>query len=122
MRGVTEEEYWEEWIIFILQGIEETAEETLKLIKKINNLLEDTAREIKSKLPKIYSRELAELLFFEFYTKIKHIEEGLNVSRKTAANYLSSVEEIGILTSEKVGRERIYLNTRLFNILQEAGE
>jgi len=121
LREVTEDESWEDWILFILQGIEETAEETLKLIKKINSLQEDTAREIKSKLPKIYSRELTELLFFEFYTKIKYIEEGLNVSRKTAANYLSSLEGAGILTSEKVGRERIYLNNRLFHVVKEAG-
>ncbi len=121
LRDVTENENWEVWILFILQGIEETAEETLMLVKKINNLLEITAQEIKDKLPKIYSRELVELLFFEFYTKIAYIERGLNVSRKTAANYLSALEEAGFLTSEKLGRERIYLNYRLFNIVKEAG-
>ena len=122
IREVTENNNWEEWVLFVLQGIEETAEETLKLVKQINDLVETTAQEAKNKLPKIYSRELIELLFFEFYTKIPYIQKGLGVSRKTAANYLSSFEDAGFLTSEKVGRERIYLNNKLFDIVREAGD
>lgn len=121
LQEVTIKNNWEEWILFILQGIEETANETLVLIKEINNLLEDTAEKIKEKLPKIYSRELANLLFFEFYTKISYIEEGLGVSRKTASNYLSTLEKEGYLLSEKIGRERIYLNKGLFQIVKRAG-
>ncbi len=121
LREVTEKNKWEEWVLFILQGIEETAEETFKLLKQIYDLLAFTTQEIKNKLPKIYSKELAELLFYEFYTKISFIEKGLNVSRKTASNYLSALEDEGFLTSEKVGRERIYLNQRLFNLVKEAG-
>ena len=112
---------WEEWILFILDGIEQTAEETLLLVKKIDTVMEKTAEDIKSLLPKIYSRELVELLFYEFYTKIVYIEKGLNVSRKTASGYLASLEEKGFLVSSKIGRERVYLNKRLFAFLQEAG-
>ncbi|TJX12845.1 Fic family protein [Tissierella creatinini] len=122
LKGVTEDGKWEEWILFILEGIEETADETLILIKGINKCLESTAEEIRENLPAIYSKELVNLIFFEFYTKINYIEEGLNVSRKTAAKYLSMLEEEGFLVSEKVGRERIYLNERLFKIVKEAGE
>lgn len=121
LRSVTEEEKWEDWILFILQGIEETSEETLLLVKEINQLIERTADDIKDKLPSIYSRELVNLIFFEFYTKTIYIEEGLDVSRKTAAKYLSSLEEEGFLVSEKIGRERIYLNQELFRIVKEAG-
>lgn len=121
LKGVTEDGKWEEWILFILQGIEETADETLILIKEINKCLETTAEEIGERLPAIYSRELVNLIFFEFYTKINYIEEGLGVSRKTAAKYLFMLEEEGFLVSEKVGRERIYLNERLFRIVKEAG-
>lgn len=121
LQSVTEEGKWEDWILFILQGIEETAEETLLLIKEINQLLERTADEIKDKLPSIYSRELVDLIFFEFYTKNIYIEEGLSVSRKTAAKYLSSLEEEGFLVSKKIGRERIYLNQKLFRIVENAG-
>lgn len=121
LQSVTNEGKWEDWILFILQGIEETAEETLLLVKKINILLEKTAEEIREKLPTIYSRELINLIFFEFYTKISYIEEGLNISRKTAAKYLSILEEEGFLVSEKIGRERIYLNKELFKIVKDAG-
>ncbi len=112
---------WEEWILFMLDGVEQTAEETLALVKQINSVMQRTAEEIKSVLPKIYSRELIDLLFFEFYTKIGYIESGLNVSRKTASGYLSSLEEAGFLLSHKIGRERVYLNKRLFEIVQKAG-
>lgn len=121
LNQVTTEENWEDWILFILLGIEETAEETLTLTKEMNSLLETTAKKISTKLPSIYSRELVDLIFFEFYTKIGYIEKGLGVSRKTAAKYLSNLEEEGFLKSEKIGRERIYLNEKLFNIVKHAG-
>lgn len=122
LQQVTSEGKWEEWILFILQGIEETADETLMLVKEINSLLEKTAKEIKEKLPSIYSKELVDLIFFEFYTKIAYIEDGLGVSRKTASKYLSNLEEEGFLVSKKIGRERIYLNNELFKIVQYAGQ
>jgi Fic family protein len=121
LREVTVNNSWEEWILFILQGIEETASETLLLITTINDLLEDTTEKIKEKLPKIYSRELIELIFYEFYTKISYIKEGLGVSRKTASHYLSTLEEEGFLISEKIGREKIYLNKGLWQVVREAG-
>lgn len=111
-------ENWEEWIVYILTGIEQTAVETLELVKRIHAEVETMSAEIKEKLPKIYSRELIDLLFQEFYTKTIYIENGLSVSRKTASTYLSSLEKVGFLVSEKIGRERIYLNKRLFNLVK----
>lgn len=121
LQEVTIKQTWEEWILFILQGIEETAEETLLLIKRITNLIELTSNDVKKRLPKIYSRELIDLLFYEFYTKISFIENGLNVSRKTAANYLANLEDAGFLLSEKIGRERIFVNTKLYEMVRDAG-
>jgi len=74
--------------------------------------------EIKERLPKIYSKELLDLLFYEFYTKIVYLEKGLAVTRKTAVNYLSSLEKEGFLTSEKIGKERIYQNKRLYDLVK----
>ena len=112
---------WEEWILFILDGVQETAEETLILIKEINTVVERTAEDILKLLPKIYSKELVELLFYEFYTKTVYLEKGLRVSRRTAVTYLTALEEHGFLTSERIGRERIYLNKRLFEVVRQAG-
>lgn len=113
---------WEEWVLFILEGIEQTSEETLTLVKKINAEVSETAEDIKKVLPKIYSKELIELLFFEFYTKIKFIENGLNISRRTASDYLIALEKEGFLSSQMMGKEKIYLNKRLFEIVKKSNE
>jgi len=109
---------WEAWIIYILTGIEVTSSETLVLVKRINTEVDSMTAEIKEKLPKIYSRELIDLLFYEFYTKIQYIEEGLGVSRRTSVNYLTALEKEGFLVSEKLGKERIYQNKRLFDLVR----
>lgn len=117
-KEVRETNNFEEWIIYILIGIEETAEETMKLIKDIQSEMESYGEELKEKLPKIYSKELLEGLFFEVYTKINYIENICGVTRKTAMSYLNQLEEAGFLSSEKIGRDRIYKNDRLINLLK----
>ena len=109
-------ESWEDWIVYILKGIEETAIETLELIKRISTEIVNMSKEIKERLPKIYSKELIDLLFFEFYTKTIFIEKGLNVSRNTAVSYLKALEKKGFLVSEKLGIERVYQNKRLYDM------
>ena len=84
---------------------------------KIHKLIKRFTRIKKTKL---YSKELLEALFFEFYTKIPYIQEQLGVSDKTAQKYLDTLVELGFLTSEKIGRERIYKNERLFKIIKDA--
>lgn len=120
IQSVTEDNNWEDWILFILKAIEETSVETLVIVRDINKLQEKTIIKIKQAIPNIYSRELVDLIFFEFYTKITYIEKGLGVTRKTASKYLSILEEKGFLVSEKIGREVIYLNKNLFNIIKGA--
>ena len=89
-----------------------------RLVKRINAEVETMSAEIKEKLPKMYSKELIDLLFYEFYTKIIYIENALSVTRKTAVNYLSSLEKEGFLASEKIGKERIYQNKRLYDLVK----
>ena len=109
---------FEDWIIYILTGIEEMAEETIGIINKIRDEIVNMKHELRDKT-KIYSKELLEALFFEFYTKIPYIQKQLGVSDKTAQKYLDNLVELGMLTSEKVGRERIYRNERLFKIIKD---
>ena len=110
---------FEDWILYILKGIEITSKETILLIEKIQNEMKNYKEEFRNKLPKIYSKELLESLFYEVYTKISYIEKSCNVTRLTASSYLNQLEEIGLLESEKVGRERLYKNTRLIKLLSE---
>ena len=110
---------FEDWILYILKGIEITSKETITLIEKIQNEMKNYKEEFRSKLPKIYSKELLESLFYEVYTKISYIEKACNVTRLTASSYLNQLEEVGLLESEKIGRERLYKNTRLIKLLSE---
>jgi len=119
---VRENNRWDQWIIYFLKALEETARTSLNVLKEINVLIEKTAVEMQQKAPKIYSRELLDLLFIEFYTKISYIQEGLGVTRKTASNYLSTLEQAGFLSSEKLGREKIYKNIRLFELIKKMNQ
>lgn len=108
---------YEDWIIYILKGIEETSKNTIELIKLIQEEMEAYKQDFIIKLPKIYSEELLDSLFYEVYTRINYIEERCHVTRQTAATYLNSLVEVGLLEFEKIGRESIYKNTRLINLL-----
>lgn len=119
LQDVRLHDHWEEWVIYLLKGIEETGIEALKLVKEINREIQAMTGEIKEELPEIYSKELVDLLFYEFYTKISYVQEGLAVTRKTASKYLSSLEDKGFLVSEKIGRERIYQNNRLYDLVRK---
>lgn len=110
---------FEDWIIYILKGIEITSIETIKLIENIQKEMKDYKEEFKTKLPKIYSKELLESLFYEVYTKIAYIEKACGVTRLTASSYLNQLEESSLLESEKIGREKIYKNIRLINLLSD---
>ena len=110
---------YEDWIIYILKGIEETSKNTIELIKQIQSEMELYKKEFMVKLPKIYSDELLYSLFFEVYTRINYIEDRCGVTRQTATNYLNQLTDAGLLEYEKVGRESIYKNTRLIELLRK---
>ena len=80
--------------------------------------MEVTAKEIKKKLPKIYSKELIEILFRLPYTKRQHLINEKIGNLKTVGNYLIALEENGFLKSVKVGKEKLYLNQQLLTILE----
>ena len=109
---------WESWIIYMLKGITEMAAESLEILKRINQLIDETSDVIKENSPKLYSRELVEVIFKEFYTRISNIEEGLNVTRKTASNYLSELVGIGVLEVETRGRDKLFINRKLLEIVR----
>lgn len=114
-----EKDNYEDWIIYILTGIERTSKNTIELIKHIQNEMESYKKDFMTKLPKIYSDELLDSLFYEVYTRISYIEKRCGVTRQTAATYLNSLVDAGLLEYEKVGRESIYKNTRLINLLSK---
>ena len=110
---------WEGWILYILKAIEITSKNTINKISSIKKLLGKTILIAQEKAPKIYRKELIELLFEQPYSKIEFIVNRLGVERKAASRYLKKLEEVGILKSQKVGRETIYVNTQLIEILKQ---
>ena len=108
-----------EWVLFMLKGVEGIAMETIQVIKDIEQLMIETKEIIKSKRPKIYSKDLLEALFYHPYTKRVFIEEHLSISRPTATNYLKELENMGILNSEKIGKEVFYIHSRLYELFKD---
>jgi Fic family protein len=120
LRGVTENKEWEPWIGYMLDAVEQTALYTRDKIIAIRNLLIETLEFTKEKLPsRVYSKDLIELLFHQPYTKVQFLVDAGIVKRQAAADYLKRLEEIGILRSQKVGKENLYLNKKLYEILSK---
>jgi len=110
---------WEKWVLYILDGIEETARLTLGKVRAIKELLEAMLEEVRDGLPKIYSKELVEMVFENPYSKIDFLVKRLGVNRKTASKYFSELEAAGFLAHIQVGKEKIFINRRLMRILSE---
>jgi Fic family protein len=120
LREVTENGSWENWILFMLDAVKETAVFTLEKVNAIYDSFAAAVEEVKTKVPEIYSHELVEVIFKQPYCKIAILEEEEIASRNTASKYLRKLEEIGILASEVVGRETLYKNLSLYKILSSS--
>ena len=103
----------------MLKAVEETAKMTIQKISLIKNALDESILEVSAKAPKIYRKELVELLYEQPYSKIEFVVEKLGVERKAASRYLKQLSEIGVLKPQKIGRENIYVNTKLIEILKK---
>lgn len=111
---------WESWILFLLKGIEETANETINLVLDIKTLMMDYKHRIRSGFPKVYSQDLLNNLFKHPYSKIEFVMDELQVSRPTATSYLNQLSNAGFLDKVRMGRDNLFINARLFNLLMNA--
>jgi Fic family protein len=116
LQKVRDENLWEEWLLFMINGIEQTAKETIELIIKIKELMLDYKHRLRDNY-KFYSQDLLNNLFKHPYTKIEFVINDLGVSRLTAANYLNKLAEDKMLRKEKLGTGNYYINEELFNLL-----
>ncbi len=119
LQEVRTKDLWEEWILFILRGIESVSNETKLQINKINKLFLKTENLIKEKNTKIYNKELLELLYEHPYSKIEYLTKRLGITRITATKYLNNLVDIGILEVKQVWKENLYINKELFKLLKE---
>ncbi|MFU0444506.1 protein adenylyltransferase Fic [Pseudocitrobacter faecalis] len=119
LRRVTEEGDWEAWILFMLSAVENTSRWTTTKISVVRQLITETTEYVREKLPKIYSHELVQALFAQPYCRIENLVERNIAKRQTASSYLKQLTEAGVLEEMSVGREKLYLNTRLLRELNQ---
>lgn len=118
LRAITEKNDWSKFILYMLDMVETTAIKGLDRLESIIQLMESTGQEIKERLPKVYSKDLVEVIFKLPYTKRQNlIDIGLGTP-KTVGNYLMALEQEGFLKSVRVGKEKLYLNQKLMRILE----
>lgn len=117
LREVTEHGNWQEWVLYVVDGVAETSLTTLEKIKAILALKSEAEHDLKNRMRKIFTRELNDLLFSHPYIKIGVLEDYGIAKRQTASRYLKEIEKTGWLTSVQVWKETYYINHRLIDVL-----
>lgn len=114
---VTQRQAWEPWLLFMLQAVQETALWTTKKIAAIRELAEHTTAYVRERLPKIYSRNLVDVIFEQPYCRIGNLVERNIAQRQAASRYLKDLVGIGVLHEVSVGKEKIFIHPKLMQLL-----
>jgi Fic family protein len=115
--AVTREGAWESWLLYMLRAVEDTAVWTVAKIGAIRALAAHTADHVRRRLPKIYSRELVDIVFEQPYCRIANLVEAGVAERQAASRYLKALASIGVLREQTFGRERLFVHPRLMTLL-----
>lgn len=116
---VTREQQWEDWLLFMLRGVEQTATWTCYKIAAIKTLMEETTAYIRDQLPKIYSYELVQLIFEQPYCRISNLVERQIAKRQTASVYLKQLVDAGVLQEIVSGKEKLFVHPRLVQLMTQ---
>jgi Fic family protein len=119
LREVTEKGQWQAWICYMLDAVEQTAIWTTQKIRAVRSLLEQTCDYVREKTPRIYSRELVDITFTQPYCRITNLIDAGIAKRQTASNYLKQLVGIGVLKEIKIGKERVFVHPKYFNLLTQ---
>jgi Fic family protein len=115
--AVTRDGAWEPWVLYMLRAVEDTATWTTRKIGAIRKLASDTAEQVRNKLPKIYSRELVDVLFEQPYCRIANLVDARIAGRQAASRYLKALVSIDVLREQTFGREKLFVHPKLMNLL-----
>ncbi|POP54258.1 Fic family protein [Zhongshania marina] len=116
LQAVRDDNNWEPWLLYMLEGVSQTAQTTIRLVNEIKQLMAQFKNTIRTELPKIYRQELLNNLFNHPYTKIEFMMDDLQITRLTASKYLEQLVELGLLRKEKIGRSNYYINHALVSL------
>lgn len=117
LEEVTSKEAWTPWILYMLEAVEKTAGWTNQKIRAIRALMDATTEHVRNGAPKIYSRELIELIFTQAYCRIGNLVERGIAKRQAASTYLKALADLGVLIEEKVGRDKVFLHRKYLDLL-----
>ena len=117
LRRVTEESAWEDWVLYMLDAVQQTSVRTQKQITDILALMESVRELVQKQAPSVYSKDLIEQVFRQPYSKIQFLERAGMGTRQTCAKYLRELEALGVLKGQKIGREVYFINQGLFDLL-----
>lgn len=118
LQKVRDEGAWEEWICYMLVGVEQTAKATNETIKAIENLMQNTKNKLRQNTS-FYTKDFLEALFIHPYTRIESVMKTLDTTRQTASKYLKICEELQILRCVKIGKSHYYVNVGLCDIFRK---
>jgi Fic family protein len=121
LQTVREQDLWEDWVLYLLAGVEQTAAQAIETIRAIHAALFDYKHRIRAD-HRFYSQDLINNLFNHPYTKIEYVQRDLQVSRLTATKYLEALTDGGFVQKQKIGRSNYSLNLALTPILLRQGE
>lgn len=119
--NVTKHGAWEEWLLFMLLGIEETAQWTIEKINAIQSLNRTLSEHLRLHHIKLYNRDAIDVIFEQPYCRIANLVERGHVTRQAASRYLHALVHAGILQEKRVGREKIFVHPKLLKLLTEDG-
>ena len=119
LHEVTTAESWEEWILYMLKAVEVTANWTTKKIDAVTKLMDHTTEFIKTKLPKIYSHEIVQIIFEQPYCRISNFVDSNIAKRQTASIYLKQLADIGVLKETQAGKEKLFVHPKLIQLMTE---
>lgn len=117
LQAVRDHGAWEAWVMYMLDGVEQTSRQTTLLVHAIRKLMQEQKVLIRRELPRIYSQDLLNSIFGHPYSKIAFIERDLHVSRITATKYLEALTALGLMRKLRVGRDNYFINAGLVDLL-----
>lgn len=115
--GVTAKGDWQPWVLYMLEAVAVTAAWTTSKVRAVRALMDHTTEHVSTGAPKIYSRELIELIFTQAYCRIANVVDRGIAKRQAASTYLKALADIGVLEEEKVGRDKVFIHRKYMALL-----
>jgi Fic family protein len=117
LEAVTQRGSWKNWILFMLDAVENTSALTNNLINEILEQMNSTLSYGKS-IMKWYTKEVNEAIFSQPYIKPKLIGKILGKkSRTTLTKLMDELVAAKMLSHKRCGSEVYYMNDDLIRIL-----